>query len=191
MKVFECKAYPLLKRADNPPKSEKRSPRAFISYLVGYDFTNILRIWNSEKETVNGYRDVIFDETEYFDTYKAIDLIKVAEKVSFVEFVVHDPRPASTPISSGDEIWLQTLIRDRESVLSRSGEGVVLGEVEESPETQRPPQTPKQLDTPDDTPFMLLIDRFVTTRGMEEVRYFHLFLALAFPLTKPLLTAMA
>ena len=44
LKVFGCKAYPLLKGADAPPKSNKLKPRAFVGYLVGYDSTNIFRI---------------------------------------------------------------------------------------------------------------------------------------------------
>ena len=69
LKVYGCKAYPLLKGKDAPPKSEKLKPRAFIGYLVGYDSTNIFRIWNPETWTVSGYRDVIFDEDELYDTY--------------------------------------------------------------------------------------------------------------------------
>ena len=44
LKVYGCKAYPLLKKTDKPPKSNKMKPRAFIGYLVGYDSTNIFRV---------------------------------------------------------------------------------------------------------------------------------------------------
>jgi hypothetical protein len=57
--------------------------RAFIEYLIEYDFINIFRVWNSEKDNVSDYRDVIFNETKFFDTYEAIDLLK-KEKKSFM-----------------------------------------------------------------------------------------------------------
>jgi hypothetical protein len=44
LRVFGCKAYPLLKDADAPPKAEKMKPRAFIDYLMKYDSTNIYRV---------------------------------------------------------------------------------------------------------------------------------------------------
>jgi hypothetical protein len=39
---YGCRAYPLNK---NIPRRQKLEPRAFISYLVGYDSTNIYKIW--------------------------------------------------------------------------------------------------------------------------------------------------
>jgi hypothetical protein len=38
--------------------------RAFIEYLIKYDFINIFRVWNSKRDDVNDYRDVIFNETK-------------------------------------------------------------------------------------------------------------------------------
>jgi hypothetical protein len=55
--------------------------RAFIEYLIKYDFINIFRIWNSKKDDVNDYRDVIFNETKFFDTYKKVDFLKKEEKI--------------------------------------------------------------------------------------------------------------
>jgi hypothetical protein len=46
LKVYGCKAYPLLKGADAPPRGSKLKPRAFVGYLVGYNSTNIFRVWN-------------------------------------------------------------------------------------------------------------------------------------------------
>jgi len=45
----------------------KLDPRAHIGYLVGYDSTNIYRIWIPYKGIVISTRDVIFDESTFFD----------------------------------------------------------------------------------------------------------------------------
>jgi hypothetical protein len=85
-KVFDCKAFSLLKEANVFKKNEKMKSRAFIEYLIKYDFINIFRVWNSKKDDVNDYRDVIFNETKFFDTYEAIDLFKKEERKSYVTY---------------------------------------------------------------------------------------------------------
>src|SRR2546429_6894816 len=42
-------------------------PRAYIGYLVGYDSTNIYRIWVPSRNIVLSTRDVIFDESRLYD----------------------------------------------------------------------------------------------------------------------------
>ena len=44
----------------------KLNPRAHIGYLVGYNSTNIYRIWIPHKGKVISTRDVIFDEETFF-----------------------------------------------------------------------------------------------------------------------------
>jgi hypothetical protein len=44
LKVFDCKAFSLLKEADALKKNEKMKSRAFIEYLIEYDFINIFRV---------------------------------------------------------------------------------------------------------------------------------------------------
>jgi hypothetical protein len=72
--MFNCKTFSLFKKTNAFKKNEKMKSRAFIEYLIKYDFINIFRIWNSKKDDVNDYRDVIFNETKFFDTYEKIDL---------------------------------------------------------------------------------------------------------------------
>jgi hypothetical protein len=43
-KVFDCKAFSLLKEADAFKKSEKIKSRAFIENLIKYDFIDIFRV---------------------------------------------------------------------------------------------------------------------------------------------------
>jgi hypothetical protein len=75
-KMFNCKAFSFFKKINAFENNEKMKSRAFIEYLIKYDFINIFRVWNSEKDDVNDYRDVIFNETKFFDTYEAVDLFK-------------------------------------------------------------------------------------------------------------------
>jgi hypothetical protein len=86
LKVFDCKAFSFLKEINAFKKNEKMKSRAFIEYLIKYDFINIFRIWNSKKNDVNDYRDVIFNETKFFDTYEKIDLLKKEEKKLYVTY---------------------------------------------------------------------------------------------------------
>ncbi len=44
--VYGARAYPLI---HNIPKTKKLKPRAHIRYLVGYDSSNIFRIWVPSK----------------------------------------------------------------------------------------------------------------------------------------------
>ena len=113
LKVFGCKAYPLLKGKDAPPKSEKLAPRAFVGYLVGYDSTNIYRVWNPETWSVSGYRDVIFDEDQTFSTYVKKDLIPEEKVAEFVELEVFDAAPYIVDLAENEEQWLATSVRNR------------------------------------------------------------------------------
>ena len=113
LRVYGCKTYPFFKNANAPPKSEKMKPRAFINYLIEYDSINIFRVWNPEKKDVNDYKNVIFNETEFFDIYNKKDLIKKSEKVDFVKFIILDSHSAFQPIDSDDEEWLTRFIRNR------------------------------------------------------------------------------
>ncbi len=80
LKMFDCKAFSLFKKTNAFKKNEKMKTRAFIEYLIKYDFINIFRIWNSKRNDVSDYRDVIFNETKFFDTYEKIDLFKKVKK---------------------------------------------------------------------------------------------------------------
>jgi hypothetical protein len=86
LKIYDCKAFSLLKEIDALKRNEKMKSRAFIEYLIEYDFINIFRIWNSKKDDVNDYRDVIFNETKFFDTYETIDLFKKEERKLYVTY---------------------------------------------------------------------------------------------------------
>jgi hypothetical protein len=86
LKMFDCKAFSFLKETDALKRSDKMKSRAFLEYLIKYDFINIFRVWNSKKNDVNDYRDVIFNETKFFDTYEKIDLFKKEERKFYVTY---------------------------------------------------------------------------------------------------------
>jgi hypothetical protein len=70
LKAYGSKCYVLIKNPkdkDYPGKSQKLDPCAHIGYLVGYESTNIYRVWIPHKKKVTSARDVIFDEDSLFD----------------------------------------------------------------------------------------------------------------------------
>lgn len=64
VKIFGCRAYALRHKI---PRTQKTEPRAYIGHLVGYDSTNIFRIWISSKKKVVSTRDVTFNEELFYD----------------------------------------------------------------------------------------------------------------------------
>ena len=74
LKAYGCRAYAMTRDAQlKRNKKMKLDPRAHIGYLVGYDSTNIFRVWIPHRAEVISTRDVLFDETTFFDG-KVIDL---------------------------------------------------------------------------------------------------------------------
>jgi hypothetical protein len=68
LRVYGCKAYAMttdtLKKAN---RLQRFNPKAWIGYLVGYNSTNVYRIWNPVLNKVIVTRDVIFNEQETFN----------------------------------------------------------------------------------------------------------------------------
>ncbi|RMZ92256.1 hypothetical protein DV736_g455, partial [Chaetothyriales sp. CBS 134916] len=68
LKVYGCRAYAMTKKAQlKESRLQKLEPRAHIGYLVGYNSTNIYRVWIPRKGRVISTRDVIFDEGTLYD----------------------------------------------------------------------------------------------------------------------------
>jgi hypothetical protein len=63
LQVYGCRAYPL---RYNVAKLDKLEPRAHIGYLVGYDSSNIFRVWIPSKKKVIRTRDVTFDGSRFY-----------------------------------------------------------------------------------------------------------------------------
>jgi hypothetical protein len=60
------KAYALDKTILKRHRLMKLDPRAYISYLVGYDLTNIFRIWIPSFKKVIRTRDVTFNNDTFY-----------------------------------------------------------------------------------------------------------------------------
>ena len=79
MKIYGCKAYPLIY---NIPRLQKLKPRAHIGYLVGYSSRNIYRVWVPSRKDVIRIRDVSFDQTAFYQ----MDDVDVGQLVQAQEF---------------------------------------------------------------------------------------------------------
>ncbi len=116
LKMYECKAYLLLKEANVSSRDSKLKSRAFVDYLIDYNSTNIFRIWNSEKDDVSDYRDVIFDESELYDIYNKNDQIITSEKKSQIELQKKTAKISvdqAIELNSENDEWLKISIRNR------------------------------------------------------------------------------
>jgi hypothetical protein len=58
------------------PRLQKLKERAHIGHLIGYDASNIFRIWIPSQRMIIRTRDVIFDESSKYDPHD-IDLLQV------------------------------------------------------------------------------------------------------------------
>ncbi len=150
--MFDCKTYTLLKESNVSPRFEKMKSRAFVSYLVGYDSTNIFRIWNSEKSDVSEYRNVIFHEKELYNIYNKKDLIKKSERKNYVLFRTYTIKSVTDIVellNSDEEEWLKTSVRDR-LVLKNSKENLKRS-FSKRPENQDDEVVKKSIDQKDDS----------------------------------------
>ncbi|KAK2672850.1 hypothetical protein RAB80_010393 [Fusarium oxysporum f. sp. vasinfectum] len=69
LKAYGCRAYPMTGKAlrNTQKKDLKTEAHAETGYLVGYDSSNIFRIWIPERSEVRRVRDVTFNEKVFFD----------------------------------------------------------------------------------------------------------------------------
>lgn len=92
LKAYGCKCYVLIKSKGDPQylsKRRKLDAKAHIGFLVGYESTNIYRVWVPHKKKVISVRDVMFDEDECWDGKRiriSVDDIKeLDEAIEIVE----------------------------------------------------------------------------------------------------------
>jgi hypothetical protein len=67
LQSYECRAY-LLKNIIL--RKNRLKSKAFIDYLVKYDFINMFRIWISSRMQIVWIKNVIFDKTLFYDLAK-------------------------------------------------------------------------------------------------------------------------
>jgi hypothetical protein len=98
LKAYGCRAYPLTREAlqGKQKKNLKTHPHAEVGYLVGYDSTNIFRVWIPERKEVRRVRDVTFDETRFYDPKDHQQKLHIEEAGPQLQLPVHiesDPEP--------------------------------------------------------------------------------------------------
>jgi hypothetical protein len=120
LRVYGCKAFALTTEYLKKEKRLQRfNPKAWIGYLIGYDSTNIYRIWNPLTNKIVRARDVIFNEDEVFtgnlerlrDDIKDISLPELAEllqevDISEIEDVSIDENEDLPPSITSDSMLL-------------------------------------------------------------------------------------
>ncbi|KID80999.1 polyprotein [Metarhizium guizhouense ARSEF 977] len=68
LKAYGCKAFAMTAEAQLKfHRKQKLEPRAHIGYLVGYQSSNIYKIWVPHKNKVILTRDVVFNESSFFE----------------------------------------------------------------------------------------------------------------------------
>lgn len=72
LKIYGCKAYAF---KHHIPRKQKLESCAHIGYLVGYDSTNIFRIWIPSRRKVIRPRDVLFNKKEFYSPADTPDLL--------------------------------------------------------------------------------------------------------------------
>jgi hypothetical protein len=129
IRVYGCRAYPLIPN-EKIPRTQKLAPRAHIGYLVGYESTNIFRVWVPSKKKVIKTRDVTFNEQLFYNPTE-IDLASLLrrepeELVEVVEFP-SDPTLLSEQLdldsdldSDIDEEILQTDLKTSSQTASKT-----------------------------------------------------------------------
>lgn len=81
LRAYGCKAYPLtVKALKNKEKIDlKLEAHAEVGYLVGYDSSNIFRIYIPSRKEVRRVRDVTFNEEYFFTNENSSDCKKTPE----------------------------------------------------------------------------------------------------------------
>ena len=92
LRAYGCKAYVLIKSKSDAQYRHKRrklDAKAHIGFLVGYESTNIYRVWIPIKKKVVSVRDVIFDEDTIWDgkpiPYSDDDIKELDEAIVHIE----------------------------------------------------------------------------------------------------------
>jgi hypothetical protein len=68
LKAYDCTAYATtVIYKQKKARLRKLDPRADISYLMGYNFINIYRVWIPYTGKIISTKDVIFDESKFFN----------------------------------------------------------------------------------------------------------------------------
>ena len=156
--VYGYKAYPL-KPPASIPRKQRLEPRAHIGFLVGYDSTNIYRIWIPSQQKVIRTKDVTFDESKFYDPseFDAAHRYNVSELVEVIEFA-HEA-PSYRPQEADNDNWEfleEQLLRAAYEIPTDRGNELLKETVESTSDSQGLPtlnsEDYQHLPTPSPTP---------------------------------------
>ncbi|KAJ3454754.1 hypothetical protein MRS44_013354 [Fusarium solani] len=92
LKRYGCRAYALTSTYQRQKDRElKLAPRAHIGFLIGYDSTNIFRIWVPSLQRVLRTRDVTFDESRLYRDGQRPEQAMDIETFSLMDIKINDP----------------------------------------------------------------------------------------------------
>ena len=153
LKVYGCKAFAMTSDAQKKVKRLQRlKPKAWIGYLVGYDSTNIYRIWNPTLNKVFRTRDVIFNEDVVYGGKTEPSEISVAQLRDLVNTVT-EPDPVPQPEDSqGFQIVIPAFEGDMDEYdpIEEEDEPTNEQETEEAPDEDLEHELTKAFENPED-----------------------------------------
>lgn len=91
----------------------KLNPRTHIGYLVGYDATNIFRIWIPHLKRVIRSRDVVFDEDTGYDPSNPYQPYELRQQMNEVIDLMDIPEPQGSRI-------FDDILDEKETQVSRA-----------------------------------------------------------------------
>ncbi|KID81271.1 polyprotein [Metarhizium guizhouense ARSEF 977] len=104
LKAYGCKAFAMTADAQlKLHRKQKLEPRAHIGYLVGYQSSNIYKIWVPHKNKVILTRDVIFNESAFFDNKIAQPELRQTISQLLEEIEIPEERQAMESILEQEE----------------------------------------------------------------------------------------
>jgi Reverse transcriptase (RNA-dependent DNA polymerase) len=110
LKVYGCKAFAMTTEAKKKVNRRQRlNPKAWIGYLIGYDSTNIYRIWNPVLNKVFRTRDVDFNEDVVFGGKQENPEIRLDELQSTIQ-EIEEPEVELEKVLESDEPRFQVVI---------------------------------------------------------------------------------
>lgn len=134
LRVYGCKAYAMTATAkQKTQRLHKLDPRAFVGYLVGYQSTNIYRIWSPLVDRIIATRDVLFDEDTVFpgsiEELKD-DFLRTSKKeISALLEEIEDPGPQPAVAGETSDDPIAPIFED-DDAYGADGKGPVGGKQE-------------------------------------------------------------
>ena len=89
LNVLGAKAYVL---NHSIPKKNKLDLRAFVEHLVGYDSTNIFRVWVPSKNSMIRTRDIVFDPDSKYNPTELDTAVGLSEEVDNIVSILQIPQ---------------------------------------------------------------------------------------------------